>query len=351
MAKKKFFIIFGVVIFIAILALGLFFIVKSSGVKESVITFTKTGNISKFETTGFYTPEDKLTWTIENESGIVVPTPKIPDNHTLSMSFEAVPFLVEKKLKKQIVDVFVNDVFVKKITLDKTQIYNFDFVLPPDAINQDTLNIKFKMKSVKTMKELKIAPDNRKFGIALIKMTLKPIDNDNINGFQSYKIGHRVSFNADGDSQKYLGPGWSMPEKKFLWTDGKDAYINMFIKDAIDKKLQLNISGSCIFDFEKYQNQKITVFVNDTKLTTWNCDNEDNVYTITLPEDIVKNGAIQIKLNIEKPFVPGTDKRQLGMAVKTLQITQIRAAKTKVKIARWLKNDVLKVPQKNNTEK
>ena len=61
-----------------------------------------------------------------------------------------------------------------------------------------------------------------------------------------------------------------------------------------------------------------------------------------LPESVLGTGALNIRLHIEEPFSPGADKRHLGFFMKEMRIREPVGVKTKVKIALWLKNKVLK---------
>ena len=63
---------------------------------------------------------------------------------------------------------------------------------------------------------------------------------------------------------------------------------------------------------------------------------------MVLPENLTKQGTLQIKFRIHKTVKPANDSRQLGIAVSSVKISQVFASKTKIKIARWLKNKVLK---------
>jgi hypothetical protein len=341
MLKK---ILLGIVIvIITVIVCILLFGDKSSKLSNVEILFNKNGNVSKYQLTGFGQPESGFAWTIDQEAVISIPMQQIPENHGLRMTVDIYPFLA-KKIKKQNVDVFVNDVLVDKWIVDKANVYNI--ILPKNInVSDGTLNVKFKIKNPKSPKELKLSSDTRKLGIAIKKLNLSVFDADNPKGFAIYSIGKEIKFSLKGDSQKYLESGWSTPEKHFTWTDGKDAYVNMFVKDAKDKKLQLNVSGRCIFDSEKSQYQKVTVYANNTKLTEWDCTHEESVYHAVLPDSVVENGAISIRFNIDKPFVPGADTRNLGIAVKTLSLSDLSASKTKVKIALWLKNKVFKAPE------
>ena len=348
LSKKIRVIIFVILVFIVVSALWWFFALpKSSELKQTTVFFTKNGNVAEYKTDGFGEPEADFTWTVAKEASILLPKPEIPDNYGVSLSVDAMPFLV-KKIKKQTISVFVNDVFVDKWVFDKSMKYNV--LLPGDMLSQsEMINVKFQTENKKTPKDLKISSDDRLLGIAVKKLVLMPVDLDNPKGFYKYNIGDELELKINGNAENYLGAGWSGFEKSFTWTDGQDAYINMFVKNAAGKKLQLNVYGHCIFDPENAQSQKITVYANGTELTTWDCKREHSSYRAVLPESVVGNGALEIRFNIDKPFSPGADTRKLGIAVKEIEISNISLSQTKLKIALWLKK-ILKVPENPTTE-
>ena len=181
------------------------------------------------------------------------------------------------------------------------------------------------------------------FAFLFLKNTNSESLQDNLNGYQTYRIGQTINFAANGNSQKYIGKGWSGAEQKFTWTDGKDAYVNLFLANAKDKKLQLNVFGYGIFGSnDKCQN--ITVYINNSELTTWCVSHNDDNYMVEIPQNVINDGANQIRFHIDKPVVLKNDPRHLGFNVKSMYISHPFAAEFKIKIARWIKNKVLKAP-------
>ncbi len=75
-------------------------------------------------------------------------------------------------------------------------------------------------------------------------------------------------------------------------------------------------------------------------MTVWEVGKENGTYAVKLPESVVQKGALQIRLHINKPIKIKQDPRDLGVAVNTVKISQIFAAKTKNKLANWFKNKV-----------
>ena len=346
MSKFLRFVIFMIVLG-AVIAFGWFFVFsKSDKPKDTKIIFTNTGNVSRYEMVGFDQPKEHFTWTIEKEASITIPTPKIAENSGLKMFLYVYPFFYEKKLTKQVVDIYVNDTFLYKWTLTK----NDGITLPlPKDIKDKNIKFSFKIPTATSPKELKMNSDTRKYGIAVAKMILSEYNLNNPNNFATYNIGDEILFTNNGNAKGYTASGWSAPEQDFTWTNGKDAVVNMFINDPTDKKLQLNVSGHAVFG-AKAKNQKITVYANDQELTTWEVGKDYGTYAVNLPESIVQNGALQIRFHVNNPIKIKQDPRSLGMAVNMIKVSQVFAAKTKSKMANWVKNNVLTDSEKT-TEK
>lgn len=336
MSKKKRFTFFGIILLFVVGLCLIFCCKKTQSIKETLIVFNNAGNVSEYVTTGFSHPEKGFTWTQAKEVTVEIPTPKLQENYGLVLSVKMFPF---SGVKKQDIDLFVNDKFITKWTVNKTDVYTA--VLPDDIKNQgDVINIKFIISNPKSPKELKMSDDARKLGVAVQTLSLTPFDLNNPNNFATYDIGDEILFTKGNGAEKYMASGWSTPEQNFTWTNGKDAVVNMFVKDAKDKQLQLSVSGRAVYG-PSDKNQKVVVYVNDKELTAWEIGKENAIYTVKLPESVVQNGALQIRLHISKPTKVGKDPRDLGVAVNTLKVSQMFAAKTKNKMANWFKNKVL----------
>ena len=330
MAKNKKFIFLGIVF---VVVLVLFGACRDRKIQPKTQVVSK--NFSEYTVTGFGQPEQNFTWTNAKEATIEIPWPELQDNYGLSMAVKMFPFLDNGVLKKQFVDVLVNDKLIAKWTVDKADVYTA--VLPGDIKNQgDIINIKFVINNSQSHKKR----DARNFGIAVQNLSLIPFDLNNPDNFATYDIGDEILFTQGNGAEKYMVSGWSAPEQDFTWTNGKDAVVKLFVNDTKDKKLQLNIYGHAVFA-SKADNQKIMVYVNDQELTTWEVGKEYGTYSVKLPESVVQNGALQIRLHIDKPVKVGQDPRDLGMAVNMIKVSQVFAAKTKSKMANWVKNNVL----------
>lgn len=343
MLKKILFIVFGIFLIVFTAAVLLWPREKNQNLLE--INFGKGGNVAEYKIDGFSWPEPDLKWTDSQIASVELPVLQVPEGQSLMVALDVIPFVTDKR-KTQNVDVLVNDKLVKELVMDKPAVYKF---VLPQMSDSEKIVLKFKFSNLKSPKELKLYDDARKLGFAIKTLIVSPIDSRNIEQYQTYKIGKEITFKIGGNSEKYIGTGWSGSEQKFTWTDGNDAYVMMFIKDTYDKKLQLNLLGHCIFDSEKSENQKITVYANNTELTTWDCKREETVYHAVLPQEIIENGLLKIRFNINEPFSPGADTRRLGLSVKSIDLSKLSTSKMKIKIALWLKK-LLKVPENPTTE-
>ena len=305
------------------------------------VVFSKTGNISEYKTTGFSGPEKDATWTDGKNASIEIPLPQVAEGEFISVSLDACPFAIQR-LKKQIVSVFVNDQYIKDFNmLGCSDKYVFDLPHDLQKLGQ-VANIKFSMSNAKSPKQLGMSNDTRKLGMSVKKIVLLRGDKDNPESFSLYKMGNKIDFSSKGDSSLYVKSGWSGAESTHTWTDGQDAYIDLFVKDTKGKPLQLEIEGRGI-SAPADKSQKVTVFVNDRELTTWDVVNEFATYTVKIPEEVVGTGALKVRFNIAKPFVGKTDSRRLGLLVKQVTISNRSGSKTKNRVALWLKDKMSKL--------
>lgn len=340
MTKKKNFIISGIVFIVVMLCCVFLFFGNKTPVQQDLsIVFTKSGNVSEYKTTGFSSPGPDYSWSNSDIASIEIPLPEIAEDKFFNVSLDAHPF-VAKRLKKQTVSVFVNDEFIKDFVMTGSNIYKFD--LPHDLQKLGKVaTIKFRISNPTSPKSLNLSEDSRKLGMAVKKIVLSECDKNNPDGFAAYNIGDKIVFSSTGNSRSYTTSGWSGPESTHVWTNGTDAYMELFMKDAANKTLQLNVFGSGIFPAsEKYQ--EVTVYVNGTELTKWNVTHALTTYGVKIPEDVVGNGALRIRFHIAKPFIGKTDTRHLGFAVREITLSNRFGAKTKGRVASWLKSKITK---------
>ena len=341
---KKKILLWLFVIIVVVFSGVLFFKTETKSQKGLLVVFNKNGNLTEYKTSGFSAPETDFTWTNSDIASIDILLPEDSEDDFFCASFEASPF-VYKKLKKQKVGVFINDDFISNFDVTGKDVYKFNFSHDVKTSGK-IINMKFKISKPTSPKDLGMSQDNRKLGIAISKILLSACDKNNPDVFATYQIGDRIDFSSKGNSALYVTEGWSTPEQEFTWTDGKDAYINMFVDNALEKDLQLSVFiRHAAFD-DKASAQDVTVYINDKEITTWQIGKAENTYTAKIPESVVGNGALKIRFHINKPVNVGEDSRALGMAVESVKINSLFANKIKTKIASWIKSKIINNPEK-----
>ena len=178
--------------------------------------------------------------------------------------------------------------------------------------------------------------------------------NVDLNVYKPYVPNTEIDFKKSGNSDKYIDMknGWGGQEPKWRCIVGDNAEMKLYVKDGKDTQLVLRIMGFGVFDKETEQFQKITVYANDTEIETWNVAGND-YYTAKIPAAVMTDNTLVVRLAVDKPFVSNFDSRPLGMAVKEIMVGKNFANKTKIKIGKWLKNQLkdIEAPDYQDTDK
>lgn len=170
-------------------------------------------------------------------------------------------------------------------------------------------------------------------------------------GFACYNIGTNISFDANGNSKNFIksSDGWGGQEPKHRCAIGNNSVINLYIPNAKDKNLRLDVDAFGVWNPEqKYQ--KIEVYANDTKLTDWKM-NDESTYSVDIPSALMTDNKISIRFHGLNPYTPTGDTRKISMAVLSVKIVKLRGRAEKQKIARWLKQQIEKLFPETEEEK
>ena len=162
-----------------------------------------------------------------------------------------------------------------------------------------------------------------------------------LSEYRPYVLNTDIDFTKDGNSVKYISSdyGWGGLEPKWRCTVGKESIVKLYIKDAKNTDLVVNVYGFGVFDYKNEKNQKITVFANGTELGVWGVG-DNSKYSVKIPESVMVDNSLTLKFVIDKPYVSAIDSRPLGMAVRQMNIRKQFANKTKRKIGKWLKDKI-----------
>ncbi len=146
-----------------------------------------------------------------------------------------------------------------------------------------------------------------------------------IADIQQYQPGDTISFTQDGNANKYTESGFSHPEPQHTWTEGRNAQLNLFIKDKPTTNLRLKITA-WPFLGGNITSQTVKVYANDTLIETWQIKQEGE-YAAIIPASVLTSENIALRFDVSNPMSPknlgmSEDSRLLGIAFKTLTLSQ-----------------------------
>ncbi len=146
-----------------------------------------------------------------------------------------------------------------------------------------------------------------------------------IADIQQYQPGVTISFTQDGNANKYTESGFSHPEPQHTWTEGRNAQLNLFIKDKPTTNLRLKITA-WPFLGGNITSQTVKVYANDTLIETWQIKQEGE-YAAIIPASVLTSENIALRFDVSNPMSPknlgmSEDSRLLGIAFKTLTLSQ-----------------------------
>jgi hypothetical protein len=135
-----------------------------------------------------------------------------------------------------------------------------------------------------------------------------------------------ITFGADGNSQKFLGTGWSRAEESFTWTDGHSAEIRFDVNPGTSP-LRL-IAHLNPLRYGRITRQKVRVSINGRFCCDWNVATKKD-YSCDIPTNLtdnVKDFRIRFDLpNAARPLDLGIsrDSRLLGVQFYSLTFNEI----------------------------
>lgn len=165
------------------------------------------------------------------------------------------------------------------------------------------------------------------------------------SGYVQYVLGTEIDFASGGNSAEFVKSniGWGGQEPGHRCIVGSLATLKFFVQDGTGTPLLLKISGFGVFDAEKYTAQEITVFANGSEIAKWNIAG-DTELAARIPGYVMSGDTLDISFNVAHPYQLGGGPRALGMAVKKISLEKQFAAKTKIKIGKWLKQKLGALP-------
>lgn len=143
--------------------------------------------------------------------------------------------------------------------------------------------------------------------------------------FPLYHPGERICLNSE-QASKYLLRGWSGPEPRFRWTDGKKAIIGFHLEHKQPLEFRIKLAPFIIPG--KHELQVVKVLLNGRELANLHLvESSQREYSFILPVTILENDNV-IEFNFKNSASPASygiskDKRKLGIAAEWFEINPV----------------------------
>jgi hypothetical protein len=141
------------------------------------------------------------------------------------------------------------------------------------------------------------------------------------------EVVQQYNFGEDGNGAEVTGPGWSMPEANFTWTEASDAIIDLPVP-RIPGHYVLHIRCSPFLVEDIVLSQRVTILVNGRELRSLRLQ-DITVLDFDLPW-LALADCDTLKIAFELPdavrpcdVASGTDGRLLGIALQTLTLFRL----------------------------
>jgi hypothetical protein len=143
-----------------------------------------------------------------------------------------------------------------------------------------------------------------------------------------YQWGEVLKFGSNGNVGPSKAEGWSAAEENFTWTNESRATIVLSVSPP-QKPIRLRVFASAYVKPDLLKKQRVSVLVNRQPAVDWVFENRDfGVWEATIPQNFF-NDQKRTVVTFELPdsIAPSTigdgeDRRQLGLAVVWLQLSE-----------------------------
>ncbi|MFW9930092.1 MAG: sulfatase-like hydrolase/transferase, partial [Candidatus Thorarchaeota archaeon] len=263
------------------------------------IDFSSSSKLNFYGGHGWSIPEKKGTWTDGNSASLNIPINTPRTDLIFSLQIGAV-------FKPQHLVLNINKKYNNAILVTKPGTYSF--IIEKNIISKSLLAIDLKIPDASDFN--KKNNDKRKLGIYVEKMVIQEIPD--------YKYGEKIDFKFGGNSFKYKKQGWSFPERKGTWTDGKQANLKIPIEKH-NNNLILEMKIGALFE-----PQHLKYIVNGKDIGDILISKPD-IYSIVLDKELA--GQDELNINLKFPNAgefnkKNNDSRKLGIFIEELSIKQ-----------------------------
>jgi hypothetical protein len=143
--------------------------------------------------------------------------------------------------------------------------------------------------------------------------------------FHKYKPDEGITFNKNGNYEKYVLSGYSSPEQSHTWTDGEYATIRLSIEPT-GSDFIMNLDTGVYVVSKKHESQYLQIYINDELVKELNLPSEqEKLKNILIPQRIIGDGNLVIAFKMIDNISPlelgeSNDGRKLGLAVNKITI-------------------------------
>lgn len=149
-----------------------------------------------------------------------------------------------------------------------------------------------------------------------------------------YTFGETVQFGMNGNSDSYLGPGWSAAFQlgEICWSDGARAILRLPTPEPAND-VELVVRLIPYVRPGAVERQRIAVTVNGTPIANWEGTKpEMQQFSARIPKALMQRSRTEILFDLPDAASPkaigrGADARTLGVAISTLVLRELSGAR------------------------
>ncbi len=146
-------------------------------------------------------------------------------------------------------------------------------------------------------------------------------------GFPPYRWGDVLSFGSNGNAQVYQADGWSLPEGKTTWTNGKRAEL-ILPTSTPRHPVCLRMLAGAYLKPGILDEQRVKLYINRRPVANWTLSARDSgVREVLIPPEVFDSNRTVLTIEMPDSTIPGTiddvsDLRRLGLAVASISLRE-----------------------------
>ena len=266
------------------------------------ISFRYNGKGAFYQGYGWSIPEKTGTWIVKKKASLKIPV------HHIEKDF-LIDFLCLSPFDRQIVFVAVNGYPLGYMDVSSRFEEN-KILVPKKYIKNNEINLELSLQRLKGQDES--SKDNRKLGLHVDKISFMELsDKDYLQ---------KIKFNSGSNTNYFQSLGWSMPEEKGNWTNGKNAGLHIPIKKP-DRDLVFSIKIAALF-----KPQHVDFHINEKKNVSM-LINKIGTYSFKIEKQLIDSSPSVLDIDMDIPDADffnkkNNDQRELGIFVEEIDINE-----------------------------